>query len=70
MGPDDSADTKIMAEKYSGPKLLTIKVQSVIFPLHSHVGDEGMIYRSKLFDPIQNDLTFHSRQNWLATLQH
>ena len=25
-GPDDSTITKIMAEKYSGPKLLTIKV--------------------------------------------
>ena len=27
------------------------------------MGDEGLIYRSELFDPIENDLAFHSRQN-------
>ena len=63
MGPDDSATTKIMAEKYSGPKLFVFKVYSVIFPFTPIWGDEGVIYRSQLFDPIEHDLTFHSRQN-------
>ena len=27
------------------------------------MGDESVVYRSKLVDPIENDLSFHSRPN-------
>ena len=54
----------IILKKYSGPKLLIAsKVYQVIFPFYSHMGDEGVIYRTQLFDPIENDLTFYPRQN-------
>ena len=53
---------EVEVEEYSGPKLLAFKVYSVIFPFTPIWGDEGVIYRSQLFDPMDNDLTFHSRQ--------